>query len=201
MIAVVDSGRGNLLSVCNALAWLGAEARICADPAELDAAERLVLPGVGAFRDGMEKLHQRGFPEALERFRRSGRPILGVCLGMQLLADRSHEMGITEGLGWIAGEVRRLDIGLRVPHVGWNAVTTHGAADLFAGLPDGCDFYFTHSFQVHAEDPADVVGTCEYGTTVTAALQRGNVAATQFHPEKSQDHGLAVLENFLRWSP
>lgn len=201
MIAVVDSGRGNLLSVCNALTWLGAEPVICSEPEAIESAERLVLPGVGAFRDGMEILRTRGFVEALDRFRQSGRPVLGVCLGMQFLADLSHEHGLTEGLGWIPGEVRRLETSLRVPHVGWNAVHAQGAADLFAGIPDGCDFYFTHSFHVQTEDPADVAATCEYGTTVTAALQRGNVAATQFHPEKSQDHGLAVLENFLRWAP
>jgi glutamine amidotransferase len=199
---VIDTGRGNLLSVRNALEYLGEKPEVCVDPEMLRSAERVVLPGVGAFPEAMQELERRGFPPVLDEVRRAGVPILGICLGMQLLATRSFELGETRGLGWIDADVVRLEPGnLRVPHVGWNDTTIAADSPIFAGLPPGPEFYFVHSYHLRCADPSQVDATCDYGGPVTAAVRVGNVAAVQFHPEKSQDHGLAVLENFLRWEP
>lgn len=188
--------------MCNALDYLGAKFRVAADAQEVAGAERLIIPGVGAFKSGMHRLRQREMLEPLEAVRKSGAPILGVCLGMQFLARRSLEGGETTGLGWIQGDVVRLSApGLRVPHVGWNEVWLRSESPLFAGLEGQPDFYFVHSFHLVADDPSVVDATCEYGQPVTAAVRHRNVAGVQFHPEKSQDVGLTVLENFLRWEP
>lgn len=202
MISIIDVGRGNLLSARNALEYLGARTEICVDPKTLSSAERVVLPGVGAFREVMTALTAAGFPPVLDEVRRAGVPVLGICLGMQLFAARSFEGGETPGLGWIDAEVVRLEpSGLRVPHVGWNETAVRQSSPMFSGLPATPDFYFVHSYQMRCSDESDVDATCDYGGQVTAAVRVGNVAAVQFHPEKSQDHGLAVLENFLRWQP
>lgn len=200
MIGIVDTGRGNMLSVCNAFAYLGAQARICQHPEDLEDVDRVVLPGVGAFADGMAALVRRDIPQALERVRTAGRPILGVCLGMQLLTRRSEEGPGSAGLGWIDADVVRLQPGgLRVPHLGWNETAPAADSPLLRGLPSGAEMYYAHSYQVVCDDPSQVVAVCDYGGRVTAAVQRDNVAGMQFHPEKSQDHGLKVLENFLSW--
>ena len=202
MIAVVDTGHGNLLSVCNAIEYLGSKAKVCAAPDALLGAERVILPGVGAFQDAMRSLTGRGFPPLLDQLRASGVPILGICLGMQLLARCSYEGGRYAGLGWFDAEVVRLEPrDLRVPHVGWNPTTFNPDSPLFVGLPAFPEFYFVHSYQVRCADVSQVDATCDYGGDVTAAIRLGNVVATQFHPEKSQDLGLAVLDNFLRWNP
>jgi imidazole glycerol-phosphate synthase subunit HisH len=202
VIAIVDSGRSNLLSVSNAFDYLGAKTKICADGDGLEDAERLVVPGIGAFRDGMRALKDRGFPPVLDSLRAAGMPILGICLGMQFFAERSFEGGETPGLGWFDAEVVRLDPnGLRVPHMGWNRTMPRDTSPLFAGLPAGPDFYYVHSYHVRCTDPDDVEAVCDYGGSITSAIRKGNVAAVQFHPEKSQDHGLQVLENFIRWNP
>ncbi len=202
MIAVVDTGHGNLLSVCNAIEYLGSTAQVCDGPEALHGAERVILPGVGAFQDAMRSLAGRGFPPVLDQLRAAGVPILGICLGMQLLARCSYEGGKHPGLGWFDAEVVRLEPGhLRVPHVGWNPTTVDPESPLFKGLPAAPEFYFVHSYQVHCADRSQVDAICEYGGDVTAAIRLGNVVATQFHPEKSQDLGLAVLDNFLRWNP
>jgi imidazole glycerol-phosphate synthase subunit HisH len=204
MIAIVDYGMGNLLSVHNALSLLGADARICAAPGDLAGAERIVLPGVGAFGDCMRNLRERGFVDALNSARAAGTPVFGICLGMQAMARRSFEGGEHEGLGWFEADVVRLapgDPALRVPQIGWNDVSFRDDSPLFRGLRLPTNFYFVHSYHMTCDDAQDVDGSCEYAGPVTAAVRKGNVFATQFHPEKSQDDGLRVLENFLRWNP
>lgn len=204
MIAVVDYGMGNLRSVANALRYLGADVIIAADPSQLSDAERIILPGVGAFRDCIANLWARGFVDGLEdEVRRKGKPFLGICLGLQALARRSFEDGEHQGLGWFDADVVRLtpaDGGLRVPQIGWNSVSMRSESPLFSGVPAGADFYFVHSYHMSCTDP-DLDAWCDYGGLVTAAVRKGNIAATQFHPEKSQDFGLKVLENFLGWKP
>jgi glutamine amidotransferase len=201
-VAVVDTGRGNLLSIANALDLLGADVVICAEPDALDGAERIVLPGVGSFRAAMDSLHERGMPAALDAHRAAGTPVLGVCLGMQLVTRWSDEGGGAAGLGWIDADVRRIDApGLRVPHTGWNDTAYVDDSPLFDGLPPNPELYYTHSYRVVADDDAIVDATCDHGGAITAAIRSGNVAAVQFHPEKSQDHGLTILDNFLRWKP
>jgi glutamine amidotransferase len=202
VIAVVDYGMGNVRSVERALHALRAEAVITRDPDVLRAAERIVLPGVGAFGVAMERLRALGLVAVLDELVLERRvPTLGVCLGMQLVCTESFEHGEHEGLGWIPASVRRLEPGeqnLRVPHVGWNDVFARQGASLFEG---GGVFYFVHSFYVDPEDDADVAATCRYGVEFAAALEHENVVATQFHPEKSQRDGLALLERFISWQP
>jgi glutamine amidotransferase len=205
MIAIVDYGMGNLLSVYNALEMLGAKPKVCSHAAELQDAERIILPGVGAFRDCMKHLAEGGFVEALqEAVLQRARPIFGICLGMQAMARTSSEGGRHQGLGWFAADVVRLtpsDPSLRVPQIGWNETEHRRGSPMFAGLPSKVDFYFVHSYSMKCDDPATVEATCDYGGAVTAAVRKDNIFATQFHPEKSQDHGLKMLENFLRWNP
>lgn len=204
-VGVVDYGMGNLLSVYNALYTLGADVQYCQTPEQINAAERLVLPGVGAFRDCIQQLHQRGLVEALtQAVKVAGKPILGICLGMQVMAQRSHEGGMYEGLGWFKAEVKRLKPGpeqLRIPHIGWNNIEQRQSHPVLAGLPASPDFYFVHSYALVCEDASELIATCDYGQAVTAMVARDNMVATQFHPEKSQDYGLRMLENFLDWSP
>lgn len=205
MIGIVDYGMGNLLSVRHAVEAVGYDARVSAEPSELREAERLILPGVGAFRDCMKSLHATGLVEVLhDLVINQGRPILGICLGMQAMARKSFEGGEFAGLGWIDAEVVRIqpdDPSLRVPQIGWNQVQPRTPSALFSGLPAGPEFYFVHSYFMKCVRPQDVIATCDYGGAVTAAIGRDNILATQFHPEKSQEHGLRVLENFLSWKP
>jgi len=201
MIGIIDCDMGNLLSVKNALYYLGCDSVLCRSREDLEEIDKIVLPGVGAFADFMEKLKARGFVDSLERavFDR-GIPILGICLGMQAMARKSFEGGEHQGLGWIEGDVIRIrteDSDLRVPHIGWNEIHSRRENILFKGLPEGCDFYFVHSYYVDCDNPDDVEATCDYGGTITAAVRKNNIFATQFHPEKSQDYGLRVLDNFL----
>lgn len=200
IIAIVDYGLGNLRSVAGAVERLGYEARVTGDPAELAAADKLILPGVGAFGDGMRNLHERGLVEPLnELVLGEKKPVIGLCLGMQLLARESDEFGRNEGLGWIDATVERIPVGdgLRVPHVGWNELYPIGESILFQNLPDEPLFYFVHSYHLRCDDPSIVKGECEYGTRMTAVVEQGNVYGTQFHPEKSQLAGLTLLGNFL----
>ena len=200
MIAVVDYGMGNLLSVRNALDMLGVDAEICRNPGGLRDAGKIILPGVGAFRDCLHNLKTTGFAEALrEEVLVRKKPILGICLGMQAMARRSFEYGEHEGLGWFDADVVRLtpaDAKLRVPHVGWNQVSYQKGHALFRGLPETPDFYFVHSFYMKCRNATDVIATTDYGGPFTVAVANGNIFGTQFHPEKSQDFGLKVLENF-----
>jgi imidazole glycerol-phosphate synthase subunit HisH len=199
-IAVVDYGMGNRRSVEKALEHVGARALITRDPAALEQADALVVPGVGAFPQGMRNLIELGLDERIRAAAAAGTPVLGICLGMQLLFERSQEHELTDGLGLLAGEVSRLHVGgLRIPHIGWNDVRFERPSPLTAGLPaDGCAFYHVHSLAARPEDPADVIATTEYGERFATIVAHGNVLGVQFHPEKSSRDGLALLGNFVR---
>jgi len=198
MLAVVDYGAGNLRSVLRALASVGAEPVVVADPDAVLRADALVFPGVGAAGSAMRRLREQGLDEAIREFHRSGRPVLGVCLGLQLLFEWSEEDGGTPGLGLFPGQVRRFPNGLKVPHMGWNRVRVRQEHPLFAGIPDGTYFYFVHSYYAEPADPTVVVGTTDYGVEFASVVGRDRLVATQFHPEKSSRWGLAVYANFLR---
>lgn len=201
-VAVVDYGVSNLDSVVRALEECGAAPYVTGDPAGLRDASLMVLPGVGAFADGMRNLRARGLDGALrEQVLENGVPLLGVCLGMHLLADRGMEGGETPGLGLVPGAVVRLEPdgpGTRVPHVGWNEVHPVRPSALLEGIEDGRDFYFVHSYHLSCDDPADVLATTPYCGGIASAVQRGVVSGVQFHPEKSQKAGFALLRNFVR---
>ncbi len=196
MIAVIDYGRGNLGSVENALGRLGTRAVVTQDPRVIEDARALVLPGDGAFHDAMSSLQSLGLLDPIKAALDEGRPFLGICLGYQLLFTESEEFGQGKGLDVIPGTVRRFPGGLKVPHMGWNAVEHRGDLRIFEGIPSGAHFYFVHSYYPSAADPSLPVATCTYGLTFPAAMGRGALFATQFHPEKSQRWGLKLLENF-----
>ena len=205
MIVIVDYGLGNLFSVQKALEMVGADVKISGRAEDIRTAERIILPGVGAFADGMNYLRAKGLDTVLtEEVMGKKKPFLGICLGLQFLAEVGEEYGEHKGLGWIKGRVRKLNVehlGLKIPHIGWNDLEYIRPSPLFAGVNPGADFYFVHSYHLDVGDPADLVATATYGEKITAAIQRGNIFATQFHPEKSQDNGLKLLENFLSWKP
>jgi imidazole glycerol-phosphate synthase subunit HisH len=198
-IAVVDYGMGNRRSVEKALQHVGAQARITRDHTELEAADAVVVPGVGAFPQGMRNLIGLGLDERIRAIAAAGTPVLGICLGMQLLFERSAEHELTEGLGLLAGEVSGLQAGgRRIPHIGWNDVRLERPSPLTAGLPEaGCAFYHVHSLAARPEDPDDVIATTEYGERFATIVGHGNVLGVQFHPEKSSRDGLALLANFV----
>lgn len=196
MIAVIDYGRGNLGSVEKALGRLGMRAVVTQDPRVIADARALVLPGDGAFHDAMGNLQSLGLLDPLRAALDDGRPFLGICLGYQLLFTESEEFGQGKGLDVIPGVVRRFPPGLKVPHMGWNTVRHDGDLAIFDGIPSGAHFYFVHSFYPMTADASLQVATCTYGVTFPAAVGRGPLFATQFHPEKSQRWGLRLLENF-----
>jgi len=198
MIQIVDYGMGNLRSVQKAFERLSVAAEICTRPANLKNCEKLVLPGVGAFRDAIAELRLQEFIEPIKAHVAAGKPFLGICLGLQLLFDVSYEDGTWEGLGVIPGEVVRFpeNAELKVPHMGWNRVAPAGNCALLAGIPRDSHFYFVHSYYVVPRDESVVAGRTEYGLTFTSVIERGNLFATQFHPEKSQQYGLKLLRNF-----
>lgn len=206
-VVILDTGSGNLRSVHKALEAAGAaRAVIASTPDALMQAERIVMPGQGAFADTMAGLARTGgLTEALkEAVIDRGVPFLGICVGMQVLADKGFEHGEHAGLGLIGGTVERLspaDAALKIPHMGWNSLTVRRAHPLFAGIADGSDVYFVHSYHLRLADPAHGIAETDYGGPVTAAVGRDNLAATQFHPEKSQAVGLKLLANFLDWRP
>jgi len=200
MVAVVDYGVGNLFSLCSSLAAIGAEAVVTNDPAVLAAADRIILPGVGAFGDAADKLRERGLFDVLRDLAAAGKPLMGICLGMQLLFEKGFEYGEHEGLGLIKGEVRPIaeviPEGLKIPHIGWNALHFTGEkSPIFRYLDEGDFVYFVHSFYGKNDD-GSVIATAEYGTHLTAAVGRGNVFGCQFHPEKSGNVGLKILKAF-----
>ena len=205
-IALIDYGAGNLRSVHNALVAAGAEGvAVTADPDIVAKADRIVLPGVGAFAACMNGLSAiDGLVEAIERrVRGEGAPFLGICVGMQLMASRGHEFGVTAGLGWIPGDVRRVeptDPAAKIPHMGWNNLISLSGPPLVSEIGEA-PMYFTHSFAFYPTDESDVAAYVDHGGKFPAAVAKGNVAGVQFHPEKSQSAGLALLARFLEWRP
>ena len=200
-IGILDIGTGNLRSVFNAVHQNGFDPELVVDPERIDALSHLILPGVGNFRSAMLAIRALNMEEALLAYAASGRPLLGVCLGMQLLARTGFEGGATSGLGLIDGEVRflRESTDLRIPHVGWNDVICRRSHPLFDGVKPDRDFYFVHSYAFVCADPGSVLAVSDYGGPVTCAVGCGNVVGVQFHPEKSQSNGLRLLENFCLW--
>ncbi|MCH1495885.1 MAG: imidazole glycerol phosphate synthase subunit HisH [Rubripirellula sp.] len=198
MITIVDYQMGNLRSVQKAIERVGGSAQISSDPQVIANAEKLVLPGVGAFGDAMNEIVRRDLAEPIRDFIASNRPFLGICLGLQLLFERGYENGEHQGLGVLEGEVVRFDLpeSYKVPHMGWNTVKKTQESPLLVDTPDGSHFYFVHSYYVCPRDPEVVALGCEYGTEFCAMVQRGNLYATQFHPEKSQENGLKLLHQF-----
>lgn len=208
MIAVIDYGMGNLRSVEKGLQRVGLEARVTRSAREIDDARAVVLPGVGAFRDCMANLDRFDLIGPVRRALASGRPFLGICLGLQVLFAESEEFGHCEGLGFFKGKVVRFpddlrepDAGpdapaLKVPHMGWNQVTRKKEVAVLRGIPEDAHFYFVHSYHVVPQDPAIIATTTGYGLEFVSSVAQGNVFASQFHPEKSQRHGLALLRNF-----
>ena len=212
IVAIVDYGSGNLCSAAMAFERaaleneISAEVKVTNGPEAVAAADRVVLPGVGAFADCRRGLKDvPGLEAALhEAVMIQARPFLGICVGMQLMAEAGREFERVGGLGWIGGEVVAIepaDTALKIPHMGWNEIEPRSAHPLLAGLGSGAHAYFVHSYHFRLHDPADLIATTEYGGPLTAVVGRNNVAGTQFHPEKSQETGLRLIGNFLRWRP
>ena len=197
MIAIIDYGMGNLHSVEKALQKVGARTAIVTEPEGIGRAKALVLPGVGAFGKGMENLRQRGFLQFIRQWATAGRPLLGICLGLQLLFEESEEMGRHEGLKVLPGQVVRFQGPLKVPHIGWNQIHPVRPSPILEGIGDGSYAYFVHSYYAQPADPAIVLATTDYGLDFASVVGKGNVFGLQFHPEKSQAVGLRILRNFL----
>lgn len=198
MIAVVNYGLGNLHSVHKALVHVGGEAFVTDDPEDMLSADKLVLPGVGAFADGVAGLAARGLVSVVKQFAASGRPMLGICLGMQLLFDESEEQGRHQGLGLLPGKVVFFrQPGIKIPQIGWNQIEVRKQSRLMAGIQDDDYFYFNHGYYCVPEEAADSLTLTEYGVKFASAVERGNIFGVQFHPEKSQKTGLTVLKNFV----
>lgn len=200
MIAIIDYDAGNIKSVEKAFHFLGAEVCVTRDAGVIEAADKVVLPGVGAFGDAMGKLHQYQLVEVIRHVIEKGTPFLGICLGMQLLFERSDESAGVDGLGILRGEILRIpdSQGLKVPHIGWNALTFPGEGRLFEGIQAGSFVYFVHSYYLKAADERIVTAVTDYGAHIHASVEKDNVFACQFHPEKSSDVGMRILENFIR---
>ncbi|HPE15620.1 MAG TPA: imidazole glycerol phosphate synthase subunit HisH [Oscillospiraceae bacterium] len=193
--AIVDYGAGNLMSVRNALDYLGLQSMVTGDKDEIGRAAGVILPGVGAFPAGMAALRKSGLVPVLQRAA-AEKPLLGICLGMQFLLTESEEIAPAPGLGLIPGRVRRIQTALKLPQIGWNSLSVRKKDPLLAGVPDGSYVYFVHSFAAEPEEKEDVAAVCDYGGEVTAMVSRGTVFGCQFHPEKSGETGLAILRNF-----
>lgn len=198
MIAIIDYDAGNIKSVEKALQYLGEEAVITRDAGEILMADKVVLPGVGAFGDAMEKLNRYGLVPVIHEVVEKGIPFLGICLGLQLMFESSEEAPGVEGLGLLKGKIVRIPEGdgLKVPHMGWNSLSFPKEGRLFAGIPENSYVYFVHSYYLQAEEDI-VTATAEYGMTIHASVEKGNVFACQFHPEKSSHTGLTILKNFV----
>ncbi|MBZ0291048.1 MAG: imidazole glycerol phosphate synthase subunit HisH [Anaerolineae bacterium] len=203
MLAVIDYGAGNLRSVLHALNYLGVDSiRLVHEPHDLKNATRIILPGVGAFGAGMQKLHEQGLVQPIKEAVLAGKPYLGICLGMQFLFEYSDEMGQHEGFGLLRGHVTRFphDLDLKVPHMGWNQFELHKSSPLMKDIGSDNWAYFVHSYYCAPANTSDVLATVDYGIPFTAAVQRDNIYGVQFHPEKSQRTGLQILTNFLELS-
>jgi len=202
MIAIVDYNMGNLASVQNAFAKLGKDTVVESDPTKFKDYDKLILPGVGAFGDAMEHLRERNMIDAIREFAASSKPMIGICLGMQLLFESSEEFGEHEGLGLIKGHVKAFDSSkfsepLKVPHMGWNRMFT-SQHPLFDGLDENHYLYFVHTYHVICSDEKDIIGTTDYGYKFTSAVAHKNITGIQPHPEKSHENGLKILENFIK---
>ncbi|MBP3701455.1 MAG: imidazole glycerol phosphate synthase subunit HisH [Lachnospiraceae bacterium] len=198
MIAIIDYDAGNLKSVEKALLALGEAPVVTRDPETILSADKVILPGVGAFGEAMERLHEYGLVEVIRQVAAQGTPFLGICLGLQLMFESSEESPGVAGLGLLKGQILRIPDapGLKIPHIGWNSLEITPGARLFAGLENGSYVYFVHSYYLKAEDPSIVAATTEYSTCIHASVESGNVFACQFHPEKSSEVGLQILRNF-----
>jgi glutamine amidotransferase len=199
MIALIDYGAGNLQSVIKAFHYIGCEVKVTADPKELQRADAAVLPGVGAFGDAMNSLQKSGMVPEIYHFIEQNKPFLGICLGLQMLFESSEESEGVKGLGILPGKILRIPDGpgLKIPHIGWNSLNLKCHTGLFENLPENSYVYFVHSYYLKAEKRHQVIATTSYGVEIDAAVQRGNLFATQFHPEKSGQVGLKILENFV----
>lgn len=200
MIVVIDYGMGNLKSVEKAFIKTGAQVKITSNPAEVDRATAVVLPGVGAFADCMRNLSERGLLDAILMAIKKGKPYLGICLGLQILFEESEEFGLSKGIGIIPGRVRRFsfqDKTLKIPHMGWNSIKYIKRPPLFRDIPDGSYFYFVHSYYVEPLDKEVIATVTDYGHTFVSSIWKANIIATQFHPEKSQALGLKLLRSFV----
>lgn len=200
MVAIIDYGAGNLSSVKKALDYLGAESEITQDRDKILSASHVILPGVGSFGDAMNSMQERGLVETVKESALSGKPFLGICLGLQLLFEESDESPDVKGLGLLKGRIVTIpkDNGLKVPHMGWNSVELKQKNGIFDGIDDESYFYFVHSYYLKDADVDVVAGVTHYGVEIQCAVQKGNLSATQFHPEKSSKAGLKLLENFLK---
>ena len=201
MIVIVDYGMGNLRSVQKGFQSQGCQAIVSERPSEISKADKLVVPGVGAFGDAMEELKKRKLIEPIKDFIDQRKPFLGLCLGLQILFEKSYEQGEHKGLGVFKGEVKRFKPGLKIPHMGWNQIKRKAQGekrkvDLFEGIGDGEYFYFVHSYYVEPKDPSIIAATTDYGIEFTSAVHKDNIFGLQFHHEKSQDKGLRILKNF-----
>lgn len=201
MVGVIDYGMGNLRSVMNALLYLGENPQVVKQPDELNRCERIILPGVGSYAKAMSNLAASGFDLALKKYVQGGAPCLGICLGMQLLSNLGFEPVKTSGLGLIGGEVKLLDIppDCQLPHVGWNNLILNRPHPIFENVKKNVDYYFVHSYQFIPDRDADALACTEYGNKFTSAVAHKNIVAVQFHPEKSQENGLKIIENFCEW--
>jgi glutamine amidotransferase len=198
MIAIIDYGAGNLRSIVNAITKLGYQSKITSRPQDVLDAQALILPGVGAAGDTMENLRTLGLIDPIRQFTAEDRPFFGVCIGLQLLFTGTEEGGWHECLNIFPGRVRRLPPGLKIPHMGWNQVSQVRIHPLFNGIPDGDNFYFVHSYYAEPEDKSLVAGETDYGISISSVLTKGNLVATQFHPEKSGEAGLRMYDNFFK---
>ena len=199
MIAIIDYDAGNMKSVEKAMQYLGEKVVITRDPETILAAEGVILPGVGAFGDCMEKLHHYGLVKVIREYVAEGKPFLGICLGLQLMFESSEESPGVEGLGLLPGKIVRLPVesGLKIPHIGWNNLHFPRKGRLFEGVLEDSYVYFVHSYYLQAKDPKIVTATTEYGAQIHASIEQGNLFACQFHPEKSSEVGMQILRNFL----
>ena len=199
MIAIIDYGAGNLMSVKKALDFIDAESEITMDKDKIKSASHVILPGVGSFGDAMESMESRELVDTVKSAAISGKPFLGICLGLQLLFDSSEESVGVQGLSLMNGKISSIpkDRGLKVPHMGWNSVSVKQSGGIFKDIPDNSYFYFVHSYYLNGADEADIAATAQYGVEIQCAVQRGNLCAVQFHPEKSGSIGLKLLENFV----
>ena len=198
MIAIIDYGAGNIRSVCNAISKLDYQPKVISLPDDVLAARAVILPGVGAAADTMDSLQRLGLVKPLRQYITEGRPFLGVCIGLQVLFSGTEEGGWCKCLGIITGTVQKLPSGLKIPHMGWNQVRQTDTHPVFTGIPDEANFYFVHSYYVRPNDTSLVAGETEYGILIPSIIARGNLIATQFHPEKSGEIGLKIYDNFVR---